>query len=52
MWEPFLEPWSFGLNFERKIEGGVTRTYATTDVQVKSLKELNINITEPLIEVS
>jgi hypothetical protein len=51
MWEPFLEPWSFVLNFERKIEG-VTRTYATTDVQVKSLKELNINITEPLVEVS
>ncbi|KAJ1693233.1 hypothetical protein LUZ63_009931 [Rhynchospora breviuscula] len=50
MWEPFVEPWSFHSNFVRKVAGGVTRTYATTDVHLKSLKELNINITEPLIE--
>ncbi|XP_074563233.1 LOW QUALITY PROTEIN: uncharacterized protein LOC141819877 [Curcuma longa] len=50
MWEAFLEPWSFELNWTRKYMGHVLNSYAVTDVLLNSRKQLNLNITEPLIE--
>lgn len=51
MWEPFIEPWCFQLNLVRKCVGNALLTAsATTDVSLNSTQQLNLNITEPLIE--
>lgn len=52
MWEPFIEPWSFQVKLIRKYAGNaLLDASAITDVYLKSTNQLNLNITEPLIEV-
>lgn len=52
MWEPFIEPWSFQVKLIRKYAGNALLDASTiTDVYLKSTDQLNLNITEPLIEV-
>ncbi|XP_008812811.3 uncharacterized protein LOC103723626 isoform X2 [Phoenix dactylifera] len=51
MWEPFIEPWSFQVKLIRKHAGhALLDASTTTDVYLKSTDQLNLNITEPLIE--
>ncbi|XP_019702812.1 uncharacterized protein [Elaeis guineensis] len=51
MWEPFIEPWSFQVKLIRKYAGHALLDASTiTDVYLKSTNQLNLNITEPLIE--
>ncbi|KAI9110924.1 hypothetical protein K1719_018044 [Acacia pycnantha] len=50
-WEPFIEPWQFRLSLFRKHEMSVLlNSSVTTDVILESAAELNINISESLIE--
>eukprot|EP00268_Persea_americana_P023609 TRINITY_DN23168_c0_g2_i2.p1 TRINITY_DN23168_c0_g2~~TRINITY_DN23168_c0_g2_i2.p1 ORF type:complete len:2954 (+),score=526.87 TRINITY_DN23168_c0_g2_i2:1710-10571(+) len=51
MWEPFMEPWSFQLKLDRKREQcALLNTSVVTDIHLESTAQLNLNITEPLIE--
>lgn len=51
MWEPFIEPWSFQIKTVRKYAGNaLLNASMVTDVYLKSTNQLNLNITEPLIE--
>lgn len=43
-----MEPWCFQLNLTKKYPGNI---HTVTDVYLKSTAELNLNITEPFIEV-
>ncbi|KAK4267115.1 hypothetical protein QN277_023943 [Acacia crassicarpa] len=50
-WEPFIEPWQFRLSLFRKHEMSVLlNSSVPTDVILESAAELNINISESLIE--
>ncbi|KAF7824639.1 putative vacuolar protein sorting-associated protein 13A isoform A [Senna tora] len=50
-WEPFIEPWKFQLILIRKPEISVLlNSSVTTDILLNSEGQLNINITEPLVE--
>ncbi|XP_010251472.1 PREDICTED: uncharacterized protein LOC104593388 isoform X1 [Nelumbo nucifera] len=52
MWEPFMEPWNFQLSIMRKVEkSALMNTSIITDIQMKSLAQLNLNFTESLFEV-
>ncbi|KAJ4962382.1 hypothetical protein NE237_022321 [Protea cynaroides] len=52
MWEPFIEPWNFELNFTRKNEqSALLNTSFITNTHLMSTAQLNLNLTEPLIEV-
>lgn len=51
MWEPFIEPWSFCLELIQYVNSGFPGRPDTTDVFLSSQQELNLNITEPVIEV-
>ncbi|XP_058105019.1 intermembrane lipid transfer protein VPS13 isoform X6 [Magnolia sinica] len=51
MWEPFMEPWKFQFNMVRKHEqNALLNLYVVTDIHLKSTAQLNLNVTEPLIE--
>ncbi|XP_077218039.1 vacuolar protein sorting-associated protein, putative (DUF1162) isoform X2 [Tasmannia lanceolata] len=47
MWEPFIEPWGFQLKVAKK---HLSSPPNMTDIHLKSTVQLNLNITEPLIE--
>ncbi|XP_057965676.1 uncharacterized protein LOC131156193 isoform X2 [Malania oleifera] len=50
-WEPFIEPWQFHITVVRKDEmGALVDDFVMTDIQLKSIGQLNLNITESLIE--
>ncbi|XP_043712275.1 uncharacterized protein LOC122661037 [Telopea speciosissima] len=52
MWEPFVEPWKFQLNIIRKNEqSALLNTSFITNFHLMSTTQLNLNLTEPLIEV-
>ena len=51
MWEPFIEPSSFQLNVLRKCADHALDATPSTEVSLNSSKQLNVNISEPLIEV-
>jgi hypothetical protein len=51
MWEPFVEPSRFQLNILRKCGDSGLDISPSTDVCLSSSKQLNLNISEPLIEV-
>uniref|UniRef100_A0A803PHY5 Vacuolar protein sorting-associated protein n=1 Tax=Cannabis sativa TaxID=3483 RepID=A0A803PHY5_CANSA len=48
-WEPFIEPWKFEINVARKQEMSLNNTMVT-DIHLNSSTQLNLNVTEPLIE--
>ncbi|OEL27452.1 putative vacuolar protein sorting-associated protein 13A [Dichanthelium oligosanthes] len=50
MWEPFIEPSRFQLNMLRKCADYALDISPSTDVCLSSSKQLNLNISEPLIE--
>ncbi|CAM0910801.1 unnamed protein product [Alopecurus aequalis] len=50
MWEPFVEPSSFQLNVLRKCADHALDVTPSTEVSLNSSKQLNVNISEPLIE--
>uniref|UniRef100_A0A0Q3SS11 Uncharacterized protein n=1 Tax=Setaria italica TaxID=4555 RepID=A0A0Q3SS11_SETIT len=50
MWEPFIEPSRFQLNMLRKCADCALDISPSTDVCLSSSKQLNLNISEPLIE--
>ncbi|KAG4977288.1 hypothetical protein JHK84_036989 [Glycine max] len=50
-WEPFIEPWKFVLTLVREQEMSVMPNRSvSTDIILKSTTQLNINITESLVE--
>ncbi|KAK9110206.1 hypothetical protein Sjap_018266 [Stephania japonica] len=52
MWEPFIEPWGFELKMiQIHRQSVLLNTFVTTDIHLKSMTRLNLNVTEPLIEV-
>ncbi|XP_042498014.1 uncharacterized protein LOC122076662 [Macadamia integrifolia] len=52
MWEPLIEPWKFQLNITRKNEqSALLNTSFITNIGLMSTTQLNLNLTEPLIEV-
>ncbi|CAO2190040.1 unnamed protein product [Urochloa humidicola] len=50
MWEPFIEPSRFQLNMLRKCADCALDISPSTNVCLSSSKQLNLNISEPLIE--
>ncbi|KAJ0968632.1 hypothetical protein J5N97_025549 [Dioscorea zingiberensis] len=51
VWEPFVEPWSFQSNIRRKAGGdAILNTSRNSEIYIKSTRQLNLNITEPLVE--
>lgn len=47
-----MEPWSFQLKLDRKHKrSALLNTSVVTDIHLESTAQLNLNITEPLIEV-
>jgi len=50
MWEPFIEPSRFQLSMRRKCADCALNISPSTDVCLSSSKQLNLNISEPLIE--
>jgi hypothetical protein len=51
MWEPFIEPSSIQLNVLQKCADDALDVSPSTEVSLNSSKQLNVNISEPLIEV-
>ncbi|KAA8547313.1 hypothetical protein F0562_003823 [Nyssa sinensis] len=52
LWEPFVEPWKFQLNVTRICQmSALLNSAITTDIHLQSTTQLNLNVTEPLIEV-
>ncbi|XP_027357140.1 uncharacterized protein LOC113866515 [Abrus precatorius] len=50
-WEPFIEPWQFLLTLVREQETSILPNRSvSTDIILKSTTQLNINITESLVE--
>ncbi|KAF1899682.1 hypothetical protein Lal_00019812 [Lupinus albus] len=50
-WEPFIEPWKFLLTLVRDQEKSfLLNSSISTDIVLKSISQLNINITESLVE--
>ncbi|BAT73681.1 hypothetical protein VIGAN_01119500 [Vigna angularis var. angularis] len=50
-WEPFIEPWQFLLTLVKEQEMSVLPNRSvSTNIVLKSTTQLNINITEPLVE--
>nr|XP_043636090.1 uncharacterized protein LOC122607220 [Erigeron canadensis] len=53
LWEPFLEPWKFQVSLRREHgKSALQNSPIMTDVHVESRMNLNINVTESLIEVA
>ncbi|XP_031373509.1 uncharacterized protein LOC116188354 isoform X3 [Punica granatum] len=51
MWEPFIEPWNFQMRLTRKREISVLlKSSIVTDIHLKSMAQLNLNITESFFE--
>ncbi|EEE67937.1 hypothetical protein OsJ_25824 [Oryza sativa Japonica Group] len=50
MWEPFIEPSKFQLNVIRKCANHALDISPSTEVWLNSSNQLNLNISEPLIE--
>ncbi|WVZ95400.1 hypothetical protein U9M48_041168 [Paspalum notatum var. saurae] len=50
MWEPFMEPSRFHLHMLRKFADCALDISPSTDVCLSSSKQLNLNVSEPLIE--
>ncbi|KAJ1266962.1 hypothetical protein BS78_07G020000 [Paspalum vaginatum] len=50
MWEPFIEPSRFHLHMLRKYADCALDISPSTDVCLSSSKQLNLNVSEPLIE--
>ncbi|XP_059429987.1 uncharacterized protein LOC132163636 isoform X3 [Corylus avellana] len=51
LWEPFIEPWQFQMAVIRKNEmSALLNSFITTDIQLKSTGQLNLNFTESVIE--
>ncbi|KAF3943895.1 hypothetical protein CMV_029587, partial [Castanea mollissima] len=51
LWEPFIEPWQFQMVVIRKNEmSALLNSFIMTDIQLKSIGQLNLNFTESLIE--
>ncbi|KAE8077724.1 hypothetical protein FH972_016258 [Carpinus fangiana] len=51
LWEPFIEPWKFQMAVIRKNEmSALLNSFITTDIQLKSTGQLNLNFTESVIE--
>ncbi|PNT66537.1 hypothetical protein BRADI_3g13757v3 [Brachypodium distachyon] len=50
MWEPFIEPSSFQLNVLQKCADHALDMSPSTEVSLNSGEQLNLNISEPLIE--
>ncbi|KAL7225811.1 hypothetical protein ACSBR1_021051 [Camellia fascicularis] len=51
LWEPFVEPWKFRLNITRVHEKSALLNSAfMTDIHLTSTAQLNLNVTESLIE--
>ncbi|THG06671.1 hypothetical protein TEA_005294 [Camellia sinensis var. sinensis] len=51
LWEPFVEPWKFQLNITRVHEKSALLNSAfMTDIHLTSTAQLNLNVTESLIE--
>ncbi|KAL5715325.1 hypothetical protein ACHQM5_017158 [Ranunculus cassubicifolius] len=51
VWEPFIETWSFLLNLNRTLTHSSLKAALVTDIHLTSTAQLNMNITEPAIEV-
>ncbi|CAI9294368.1 unnamed protein product [Lactuca saligna] len=52
LWEPFLEPWKFQVSLRREQgKSALQNNPFMTDVHLESTMNLNINVTESLIEV-
>ncbi|XP_059667459.1 uncharacterized protein LOC132312914 [Cornus florida] len=52
LWEPFVEPWKFQLNVTRKYEkSALLNSAIMTDFCLFSTAQLNLNVTESLVEV-
>ncbi|CAI9269176.1 unnamed protein product [Lactuca saligna] len=52
LWEPFLEPWKFQVSLRREQgKSALQNSPVMTDVHLESTMNLNINVTESLIEV-
>lgn len=49
-WEPFIEPWQLEIGMTRKQELSLNSSIVT-DLHLKSIEQLNLDFTEPLIEV-
>ncbi|CAA7410691.1 unnamed protein product [Spirodela intermedia] len=50
MWEPFIEPWSFRVELIQYVNSGFPSRPDTRDIFLSSQQELNLNITEPVVE--
>ncbi|KAL3502378.1 hypothetical protein ACH5RR_036827, partial [Cinchona calisaya] len=52
LWEPFVEPWKFQLSISRKQDkSSLLNGAIMTHIHLKSVSQLNLNLTESLIEV-
>ncbi|KAL7619219.1 hypothetical protein Lser_V15G00548 [Lactuca serriola] len=52
LWEPFLEPWKFQVSLRREQgKSALQNNPVMTDFHLESTMNLNINVTESLIEV-
>lgn len=51
LWEPFVEPWMFQIDMIRSHrKSSVLNSFITTDINLKSTAQLNLNFTESLVE--
>lgn len=50
-WEPFLEPWEIQLSIRRHDDSSLLSSDLTSNLHIKSTTQLNLNLTESLIEV-
>ncbi|KAK6918056.1 Vacuolar protein sorting-associated protein 13, DH-like domain [Dillenia turbinata] len=51
LWEPFVEPWKFQVKLLRKHDASsLLNTSMMTDIHLKSSEQLNLNLSESLIE--
>ncbi|KAF3663256.1 hypothetical protein FXO37_12074 [Capsicum annuum] len=49
-WEPFLEPWEIQLSIRRNDDRSLLSSDITSNLHIKSTTQLNLNLTESLIE--
>ncbi|KAK4756247.1 hypothetical protein SAY87_006374 [Trapa incisa] len=51
MWEPFIEQWNFQIRLTRKREISILlKSSMVTDIHLKSMERLNLNVTESFFE--
>ncbi|XP_009615133.1 uncharacterized protein [Nicotiana tomentosiformis] len=51
LWEPFLEPWKVQLSIRRHDDHSLLSSDVTSNLHIESTTQLNLNLTESLIEV-